>query len=155
MKFFCLLFVLIFLSFANGCTQSDNSSYLFVRSVLKKKSIELPNWSRKKLMFECQFETDRQSLEINWKTKDTIEFRLVADWLPCIFTQVGTAVLNQSKSSKVSRHHSDCREYVVLENGQLKSILIQFPRKAWIVYDNEEEMDECDPDSECTMLLLK
>jgi hypothetical protein len=155
MKIFNLLGIFCSLSILCGCDKKQDSASSFAGNCLSQYSVQFPSYSKEILTYTYQYESDCQTIQVNWLNKDTIEFKLTADWLPCLYSQEGIAVLKAQaleKISKLGKKHN-YQEYVIQDETQLKSIFISFPRSAWIQFDYEDEMDECDPDSDAIMLL--
>ena len=83
-----------------GCAEKVESIISIQRSLFRKHGFGLPTFSKKCLTYTFEDGREFQSVQIKWLSKDTIEFNLTADWMPCVFEQKGVAVLTPHSSDR-------------------------------------------------------
>ena len=99
-----------------------------------------------------------QSLEVNWLSEDSIQFRLISENLLCHYKISGIAVKKLVDQDKETDENSEgvaysAIVYAVIDGGQLSSIRIEMgdKEKAKIGYKYATYKDECDPEAEVIM----
>ncbi len=99
-----------------------------------------------------------QSLQVNWLTGDSIEFKLLAENGLCDYEFQGIAVneypyMDPEIDEDENSVSYPAIAYQVIDGGQLLSIRIEMNKKklARISYTYSDPRDECDPESDAIM----
>ncbi len=114
---------------------------------IKRETSELPNT----VTFEFVDEPNstKQTLWVEWISKDTIKFELFSETDLCNYEEYGTAILKQGTEVDEDENGVSylTSEYEVVDAGKLWSLRILEPErdKAKIIYLYDQPRDECDP----------
>ena len=157
-----LLIISFFFLFACGTSsqseqqKSSEPEQPAIKQPTKEPEAEQPyeqetNEQQNTVTFEFidEHNSTKQTMSVEWISKDTIKFELFSETDLCNYEEYGTAILKQGAEVDEDENGISylTSEYEVVDAGKLWSMRIPEPErdKAKIIYLYDQPRDECDP----------